>query len=238
MDEIVKEERILGDRVRKLAENTRLSVAGTFVNSIILVFVLRGVINKDRLFLWLGVLVAVSVLRIFLQRNYREKGPNQVDENRWKNRFTITLFISGTIWGSAGIFLFPSDSIGHQVFLAFVLGGMVAGSVGVFSVIPEAFLSFSIPALLPIVVRFFSMGNSIHYSMGTMVTVFWCIMLMAAIRQKKEITNFFALKYENVDLIKNLETEIKVRENAEASLLEQKKGIERIVSQQIGRAHV
>ena len=47
----------------------------------------------------------------------------------------------------------------------------------------------------------------------------------------KEITNFFALKYENVDRIKNLETEIKVRENAEESLLKQKKGIERIVSQ-------
>lgn len=184
MDAILKEEKIFKDRVQKLAESARLSVAGTLINSIILVFVLRGIVDKNKLFLWIGGLIAISIIRVYLQANYKKKAPKEVDEHKWKNYFIITLFISGAIWGSAGVFLFPTDSIGHQAFIAFVLGGMVAGSVGVFSVIPEAFFSFSIPALLPIMVSFFSMDNSIHYSMGTMIAIFWLIMLMAKSGQK------------------------------------------------------
>ena len=67
----------------------------------------------------------------------------------------MTLALSGAVWGSAAIFLFPWESIGHQVFIAFVLGGMVAGSVGVFSVVITAFFAFSIPTLLPILILFF-----------------------------------------------------------------------------------
>ena len=40
----------------------------------------------------------------------------------------------------------------------------------------------------------------------------------------------FLLKYENIDLISELETEVEIRKTAESNLKEQKKEIERIVN--------
>ena len=36
----------------------------------------------------------------------------------------VGLGVAGTLWGSTAIFLFPLESVAHQVFIAFVLAGM------------------------------------------------------------------------------------------------------------------
>ena len=40
---------------------------------------------------------------------------------------------SGLLWGAAGLFLFPEHSLPHQVFVSFVVAGMIAGAVGTLS---------------------------------------------------------------------------------------------------------
>ena len=57
--------------------------------------------------------------------------------------------------------------------IAFVLGGMVAGSVGVFSLLKTAFYAYSIPALLPISIMFFRTKDDLHFAMGLMIILFW-----------------------------------------------------------------
>ena len=219
----------MNDRIQKLSEHTISGVAGSLINSIILVIVLWEVVNKNRLFIWILAVFVISAVRIYLQHTYKTIEPTQHAVNRWKNFFLITLAISGLIWGSAGVVLFPLGSIGHQAFVAFVLGGMVAGSVGVFSVMISAFLAFSIPALFPLIVRFYLIVDPIHFAMGTMVSLFWLIMVMTARRFNTDILNYFLIKYENIELISELETEVNVRKTAEIKLKEKKKEIEKIV---------
>ena len=143
--------------------------------------------------------------------------------------FLTALFISGCIWGFAGIFLLPPSSIAHQVFIAFVLGGMVAGSVGLLSPVMASYYCFSIPALFPITVYFFQVNTDIHFAMGTMVTLFWFIMLVTARRLNRETSESLNLKYENVDLISDLEKEIIERKDAEERLIRRNRQIESIV---------
>jgi len=148
---------------------------------------------------------------------------------KWKNLFLLTLALSGMVWGSAAIFLFPSDSIGHQVFIAFVLGGMVAGSVGVFSVVVTAFYAYSIPALLPIVIVFFNVNDEIHIAMGFMLFLFWLIMLLTAKSLHKTVVTSLSLKHENIDLVSGLQAEIEERRKIEKELLRKNEEIEGIV---------
>ena len=117
------------------------------------------------------------------------------------------MVLSGICWGSAGIFLFPLNSIGHQVFIAFVLGGMVAGAVGVFSVTMRDYTAYSLPTLIPITMQFFLQGTDIHIAMGVMVLLFTLIMLATALRMNTTILSSLKLKLEKRDLIAYLTSE-------------------------------
>jgi hypothetical protein len=49
----------------------------------------------------------------------------------WNQYYLVGSALAGAGWGGAGVFLYPPDSLAHQVFLAFVIGGMAAGGVAV-----------------------------------------------------------------------------------------------------------
>ena len=231
MDATLKTETLFYDQVQKLSEHTILGVAASLINSIILVIVLWEVVNRTHLLLWMLCVLLISIIRMNLQHKYKKIDKNKTAVNKWKNVFLITLAISGLIWGSAAVALFPPASIGHQSFIAFVLGGMVAGSVGVFSVVLAAFLAFSLPTLLPITLRFFLTGGQIHLAMGAMLFLFWLIMFITARKLHKDILNYFSLQYQNKDLISELEAEIDVRKTAESELKKKNLEIEKIVYQ-------
>ena len=115
------------------------------------------------------------------------------------------------------------------MFIAFILGGMVAGSVGVFSVVVTAFFAFSIPVLLPMLIVFLNINDDIHIAMGFMLFLFWVIMLLTAKSLNKTILTSLSLKYENIDLLSELQDEIEERRNIEKELLRKNEEIEGIV---------
>jgi PAS domain S-box-containing protein len=135
------------------------------------------------------------------------------------------------IWGCTALWSFPPDLLAYQVFIAYVLAGLVAGSVGIYSVMLNAFFYFSVPLLLPLAIRFFSIGTGTFYAMGTMILLYWGIMLVTALKLHRDIVGFIETKYENLDLISDLEVEMKVREAAERDLKKKNLEIEGIVAQ-------
>jgi uncharacterized membrane protein len=186
MTQVIKTEQLNMDRVKRLMGQTPMGIAATAINSIILAVVLWGLIPVSRLLFWLSAVLSISVIRLFLQFYFNRKVVTADNTKRIRDLFLTALFISGCIWGSAGIFLLPPSSIAHQFFIAFVLGGMVAGSVGLLSPVMASYYCFSIPALFPITVYFFQVNTDIHFAMGTMVTLFWFIMLVTARRLNRE----------------------------------------------------
>jgi two-component system cell cycle sensor histidine kinase/response regulator CckA len=224
-----KSDRLSIDQVNRLEGQSILGISTTAINSTTLSLALWGITPKSKIVLWLFAALTISLIRILLQLRFRKTATTSENILKRKYYLLIALAVSGCIWGSAGIFLFPSSSIAHQVFIAFVLGGMVAGSVGVFASIMAAFYSFSIPAVLPIIVNFFYINSDIHFAMGAMAAIFWFIMLMTAKRLNREIVEFLKLKYENIDLISNLEKEVGERKSAEEKLLIRNQQIEAIV---------
>ena len=90
--------------------------------------------------------------------------PASQQVRRWRNRFLAGAAASGLLWGAAGSFLFPEHSLPHQVFVSFVVAGMIAGAVGTLSAVTWAFALFAVPALLPIVVQFLLHAGELGFS--------------------------------------------------------------------------
>ena len=220
-------EKLKIDRVKKVFDQTPVAIGITILNSIILVLVLIGITPAFRLVIWLSSVLLINLTRIYIQYNFNKKEITSDNVSLYLNIFLTALFISGCAWGSAGVFLFPPASIWHQAFIAFILGGMVAGSVGVFASVMEAFYCFTMPIIFPISIRFLRYEDNIPFAM--MILIFWFVMLMIAKRLNREITEFFCLKYENADLISSLEIEVSERKSAEEKLIQRKNEIENIV---------
>ncbi len=206
-------QRLYDRQVKQLYEQTTIGIVATLVNAVILSFILLKVTPHSILFKWLTAVVLISFLRNCLLYRYRHSSALPSEGGRWGVWAIIGIALSGIVWGSAGIFLFPGESTVHQVFIAFVLGGMVAGAAGTFSIVLMAFIAYSLPALVPIIIRMFLIGDDIHLAMGGMTLLFGFLMFATARRVNVMNKNSLKLGFENIDLIAYLGQEKERAEN-------------------------
>jgi signal transduction histidine kinase/DNA-binding response OmpR family regulator len=233
------------EQVKLLYANVLTSTVATLVNSLIITFILWNVVSHMLLILWLACNILIILLRHILGHKYKQASTESVKKNLWGTWLIIGIASTGILWGLGAFFLFPFNSIAHQIFLAFVFGGMIAGSAGSYSIKMEAFLAFSIPVSIPIIVQFLTEGSKINISMGGMMILFMIIMLITAKRMHTNIITSLKLKFENANLIdflisskekteklnKKLKIEIAERMHTERELAEVNQQLEKAVDQ-------
>ena len=157
-----------------------ISLVVNLVNGIILVVVLWDAASAPVLLGWLLLLVAVTGTRFLTMRAFAKAAPDTRRNPAWTHYFVAGAGASGVVWGAAGILLFHPSSFTHQVFLAFVVGGMAAGAVPLLSSVRHAYPLFAIPAVIPISIHMLSIGDPLHLIMGLMVAIFGIAMLFTS----------------------------------------------------------
>jgi signal transduction histidine kinase/CheY-like chemotaxis protein len=197
-------QQIEAEQVRLVYTQAPVGCAATVLNAGIVTVVLWKVVAHPLLLAWLALLIALILSLFALLRLYQRLTPTADRLRFWRTLFTIGVGSGGTVGGAAGILLFPHESLIHQVFLVFVLGGMAAGAVAVLSPVMTAFLAVFIPTLLPVTVQLFLQGDEVHMSMGLLLLSFAGVLLLMAHHQQASITQSLHLRFENLDLIDSL----------------------------------
>jgi len=226
--------------VIQMYTRSNIGIIATIVNSVILVAILWDNILRWKLVAWFSIIILATFIRTVLNRKFLRRIDREENLRRWGQLLIAGLGATGILWGSTAIFLFPASSVSHQVFIAFVLAGMVAGAVGVLSPILPAFLVFSIPALLPITVRFIVIGDELHLAMGTMTTLFAILTFTTAKRIHHANKELIELKETFADQLeqrtaelentnKQLRQEIEERKKAEHALADTQKRLNGII---------
>ncbi|WHZ16887.1 MAG: Sensory box histidine kinase/response regulator [Nitrospira sp.] len=126
--------------------------------------------------------------------------------------------LAGFGWGASALVLFSPSSPAHQVFLTFVLGGVTAGASSTLAARFDAFLSFSLPTLLPLVLRFFILGTEQALAMGICTLLFSCLMAYTAFRMFNTVSETLRLKYHNARLVDQLAAQLQEGEQTELLL--------------------
>jgi len=170
-DHVFQEKQILKEQVKQLYALAPLGIVATLANSVLVFFVMKDVIPLGSLVPWLASLWAITALRIVLVAWYRKVDLDIEDAAIWGRRFTLGLFLVGLGWGSLGWIPF-TFSLSYQVFLAFVLGGMAAGASSTFSKVRWAYTAYILPAMVPLALHYFCMGDNFHYAMAAMILLF------------------------------------------------------------------
>jgi len=163
------------------------AIVATIVNATILVVVQWPVIDHAVTLIWLASIALISFARLVLAHRYEKASPPPEKSRIWTRLFLIGTFLAALAWGSASVWLFPDGNLAHQVFLAFVVGGMAAGAVTSLSHIKVAIYSYLGISLTPLIIRFFFHHEELGFTSAAMLSLYLVMMLAAASRTHSNI---------------------------------------------------
>lgn len=212
-----REQRLLADQVRLLYSNLPGGLFAGLFNAVVLSLVQMEAIASPIVAAWLGTIAALTVVRYLITRSYLRRQVDAQDAKRWLWSFGVGTALSGLVWGSGAVLLFPAD-LPHQIFLVFVLAGMTAGAVVSFSAVVGIALAFLVPVLVPITVRLFAEGGDIHLAMAMMSTLFMAMMVVTTQRMYQTTLASLRLRFANEDLVATLAGEKEATERLNAEL--------------------
>ena len=230
---------VRAERVRALFDRNAVAQATVFLNSAIVVVVLWGHAAPGPLLAWAGALWLVAAGRFALGVGYRRAAPPPGETDRWARWFTMGAAVNGVVWGASALLVTNGVPLAHVVFLAFVLGGMAAGAALSNASRQSAFLAFTVPALLPILVLLLSGGDRFRVGMGVLVAVFG--MAVSAISRSggRALAEAVRLRYTNAELTRGLaalNAELEARVAERTAQLEAARSREREAERQFASA--
>jgi two-component system cell cycle sensor histidine kinase/response regulator CckA len=209
---------ILAAQVRLLYSNANIGVGVTLVAMGILTCLHWGLVPHVVMISWCLYMFLVSVGRFTLARRYWRSAPSILETSRWQAAFGIGAGLGGAGWGAAGILLYPENNLANQVFLVFILGGMILGAASVLAPRPDAFLAFILPTGLAPAVRLVVHGDEAHLAMGLLVGLFTLATLLTTRQIHLTIVSALNLQFENQDLVTDLQASLRERKRSEEAL--------------------
>jgi diguanylate cyclase (GGDEF)-like protein/PAS domain S-box-containing protein len=161
-------------RAGQVAALYRQAAPGFFVTlavAAVCAAVLWQAVDRGPLAGWFAAVVAITAARYLLVRWYRAAERPPGEARAWETRFTAGAAAMGVAWGVLAALINPA-SYTLQVFVAFAIGGMAIGGMGVLSASRRAFLWFSIPMLGAQIAEFFALGGDLYPAMGLAGLIF------------------------------------------------------------------
>ena len=238
-------EQIFAEQVKQLYALAPAGFVATVLNSLVVFLVLRGEVPDRLLVPWFAALFTVTVLRVSLVVWFRHVTLEPAEAAKWLRRFLLGLLVTGLVWGSIVPLSFARISMAHQVFIAFVLGGMAAGASSTFSTVRHSYLTFSLPALAPLALHFFLVNDNFHIAMGAMCTLFGALLWRISRYHYAVNMTSLLLRFENLEIIESLKrakedveglnaqlmAEIQAKLAAEAEVQAQQEQLEKTVAE-------
>ena len=187
-----------------LAKQVPIHAAGNLGNGIATAWVFWDRVPHFAILSWLGLFTAFSAIQLqrWWQRRHRPP-PSRVGRGALI-RATAWSFVAGALWGLAASYAFPSDSLPHQLFLAFVVGGVAAGAVASMAAQPIACVAYLAPALLPVFALFARETGSISHAMAAMYACYFVGLLAVLLSGYTSFVDAVRTKVENRTLATGL----------------------------------
>lgn len=195
---------LLAEQIKLLYQQASKALIVSLIIAAALTFVFWNLAAKIWLVSWLAAIYLLTFARFLLVKSYFRKKPAIAESPVWGRRFLIGTLLSGILWGIAGSILFVSGSAMHQLFLAYLLGGMVAGAMATLSSYRWAYLAFSIPVILPFTYQVMTHDGDIQMVIALTYLIFVFAMGFISHRLHHTVTDSLKFRFENFDLLKRL----------------------------------
>lgn len=209
--------RVRAEQLALVYANTSGAIAVHALTGLITVAITWTTLDRGLLLGWLAVLLALCTLRWRLNQAWSRARRGAADVPLWETRIVAATFVMGVVWGSAGIPMFV-DGGGLQLgFAVFVLGGMSAGSVATLGPIRKAYLSFTLPIALCMIIGLLGRGDRDSFALAMLCVMFVGALIVTVGRFSDLVARNLELRLRNESLVDSLSSSN--RQLAEANKL-------------------
>jgi diguanylate cyclase (GGDEF)-like protein/PAS domain S-box-containing protein len=199
-------EQIRLEQVRLLYHNSTSSILLSFLGGLLLCWTQWPVIGHATIGVWLALFFVVYIVRVFLIFQYKKNNISDRSPDRWHNRFVITTYIVGGLWGAASLYLFPLNSHLHQAIFFIIITGMTASAVSALSPSLATVVGFLSLALLPLIAKMVFIGSTESYYLGLLVIIFWLVNLFNSKKINASIHDNIRLRLQGAERERILST--------------------------------
>ncbi len=189
---------ILLEQVRLVFASVPFSAMSIPIVGCILGVLLWDTVDHAIIVGWLSAIFLVSLFRGWQYWRFQTARPKPEETKRWHREALLGAALSGLSWGASGVLLFAPDSMPDQLFLTFVLVGVIATAVTTLSALFPAILFFLLVSILPITWSFFSMGTNLGMVLAGLFLFFMFLMLKTAYRLNTILTETLTMRHDKV----------------------------------------
>ena len=168
-------------RIRAVFQQLPLTLGVALANAVLAGVVMFPVVRTGWLLAWLGAYALQTAVRLAWWLNNRRTAPDKIAGARWERVSIGGALASGALWGVMSTVLMPATEP-YRLFVAFVIGGLCAGTATVNSPHPRTVAAFVFPAVLPMAVWFAVQGTRLDSVMAAMTLIFAVAMASIAKR--------------------------------------------------------
>ncbi len=217
LDQTAMDKAVLLEQVRVLYQ-THAIVFVNLVNASLTAYLLRDLLPVRLFAGWIGLFCIVVLARFLDSRRYLRAPQLAEFAAAWGWRYAAGAAATGCLWGltAAGIFITPNPA--DHAFIAFVVGGMMAGAVAGDSAFLPALIGFMVPSVLPVIFAFFARGDPMSITMGLMLMAFTAVLGLVGFRANNWIATIARREIMQRALAADLENRIDERREAEREL--------------------
>ncbi|HYR35768.1 MAG TPA: PAS domain-containing sensor histidine kinase [Burkholderiales bacterium] len=173
---------VRADRVEQLYSQLPLGMVATIVIGVIAAFELREGRFIELVLFWGGLLALVVVLHGMLYFGYRSDPRKLQNTAQWLRWLGIGAFAAGAVWGFAAAVFFPSHADERQVFLAFLLAGVISGGIPMYAASWPVFAAYAAAITLPFTYVLATFGNRLFAEIALLIPLFYGVSVAIAFR--------------------------------------------------------
>jgi PAS domain S-box-containing protein len=186
---------VLADRVEQLYGQMWLGILATFAIGGVATFEFWNERLRDLVLFWWGLVLLISAASAGLLWSYRRSAERATEAAQWLRWLGISALAMGASWGFAGAVFFPSHTDEQQVFLAFLLAGMMSGGIPVYAGSWPIFALYAAGIVAPFTYVLATFGNRLFAELALLVPAFYLINVAIAWRLTQVFYSGYRLRH-------------------------------------------
>ncbi len=187
---------VAAQEVALLFNQAYVAIISIWVAAMLFAAVLWPAVSHTKILAWITLFTLVTAGRLLLARMFRNSEASPDKYSRWRDRAVVSSGMVGIAWGLAGTLLFPETSVHHQMFLGFMLAGVLAASIPFLSAVWPAYVAMLIPTSLPYSLKLLEANTDITQTMAILILLFTVAMLYASRKMNNTLAESLRLRYD------------------------------------------
>jgi len=233
------------ERTRLLYQGSLLPTLFMLLNGLVCAWLLWSPERYWLVSVWMVWLLALVALRVIQVAAFDSAIPSRQAQPVWRRMFLLGSAVSGLTLACAGIALMPTDNFLQQAWVFGLIGAAILSASVAYAVSLPAFLSFTLPCLLPAIGYLFWGGDEQQRGWGWLGLILLVSLSVVAWQVNRLIQMGLLRRFQNQALIEHLQQaqsrseqlnsellrEVEQRRRAEEQLREAQVGLESRVVQ-------